>query len=217
MQTLDLHRPDMPDLQFVLLVTALCTSRLTALNIPNALRTTIFDRCWILIHDSPPPRKLEERVLDLRPWTEMTIEAMAETIRVGLTEAGIHTLAWDHAPSQPTHISTTGAQLLIDHLEHLHPRSSEATDVAIREGVETRGARVDETATEVWQLVGAIAPLMTALARVLKVRAARLAAGGQDGELVEKLREGADMMYGSGNLYLAWARHYAALSDNTAF
>ena len=29
MQTLDVHRPGMPDLQFVLLVTVLCTSRLT--------------------------------------------------------------------------------------------------------------------------------------------------------------------------------------------
>ena len=35
MRTLDLHRSGMPDLQFVLLVTVLCTSRLTALNIPN--------------------------------------------------------------------------------------------------------------------------------------------------------------------------------------
>jgi hypothetical protein len=66
MQTLDIHRPEMPDLQFVLLVTALCTSRLTVLNIPYTLRTAIFDRCWVLIHDSPPPRRLEARVLDLR-------------------------------------------------------------------------------------------------------------------------------------------------------
>jgi len=85
MQTLDIQRPDMPDLQFVLLVTALSTSRLTALNIPSDVRTTIFDRCWVLIHDSPPPGNPEERVLDLRPWTEMTVEAMAETIRVVLT------------------------------------------------------------------------------------------------------------------------------------
>ena len=54
MQTLDIQDPDMPDLQFVLLVTALCTSRLTLLNIPQALRTSIFNRCWVLIHDSPP-------------------------------------------------------------------------------------------------------------------------------------------------------------------
>lgn len=33
MQTLDIDRPDMPDLQFVMLVTALCTSRLTSLNV----------------------------------------------------------------------------------------------------------------------------------------------------------------------------------------
>lgn len=106
MQTLDIHRPEMPDLQFVLLVTALCTSRLTMLNIPNTLRNTMFDRCWVLIHENPPPRRPEERVLDLRPWTELTVEAMAETIRAGLTEAGIHTLAWDHRPSKPTETST---------------------------------------------------------------------------------------------------------------
>ena len=109
MQTLNLHRPDMPDLQFVLLVTALCTSRLTTLNIPNALRTTIFDRCWVLIHENPPPRRTEARVLDLRPWTELTVEAMAETIRAGLTEVGIHTLAWDDRPSKPAHTSTQEA------------------------------------------------------------------------------------------------------------
>ena len=110
MQTLDIHRPEMPDLQFVLLVTALCTSRLTILNIPNTLRTAIFDRCWVLIHESPPPRRAEERVLDLRPWTELTVEAMAETIRVGLTEAGIHTLAWDHAPASRDSTSTPEAR-----------------------------------------------------------------------------------------------------------
>ena len=128
MQTLNLHRPDMPDLQFVLLVTALCTSRLTTLNIPNALRTTIFDRCWVLIHESPPPRRPEARVLDLRPWTELTVEAMAETIRAGLTEAGIHTLAWDHHPSKPTRTSTPEAQILIERLAQLYPLPSEATD-----------------------------------------------------------------------------------------
>ncbi len=40
MQTLDIDRPEMPDLQFVLLVTALCTSRLTSLNVPDFLRAT---------------------------------------------------------------------------------------------------------------------------------------------------------------------------------
>lgn len=125
MQTLKIDRPDMPDLQFVLLVTALCTSHLTALNIPHTLRAVIFDRCWVLIHDSPPPRRPEERVLDLRPWTKITVEAMVETIRMALTEAGIHTLAWDHPPSDPRQNSTPAAQPLIDRLEHLYPHHSE--------------------------------------------------------------------------------------------
>ena len=133
MQTLDIHRPEMPDLQFVLLVTALCTSRLTVLNIPAALRTTIFDRCWVLIHDSPPPRRADARVLDLRPWTELTVEAMAEIIRAGLTDAGIHMLAWDHKPSQPTHDGTADGDIFIDRLtgftlEASESASTEATD-----------------------------------------------------------------------------------------
>ena len=106
MQTLDIYRPEMPDLQFVLLVTALCTSRLTTLNISEALRATIFNRCWTLIHECPPPRRLEDRILDLRPWPEVTVEAMAETIRMALMEAGIPILAWDHGPSEPTQLST---------------------------------------------------------------------------------------------------------------
>jgi hypothetical protein len=125
MQTLDIHRPEMPDLQFVLLVTALCTSRLTTLNIPHSLRRVIFDRCWVLIHDSPPPRRPEERVLDLRPWTEVTLDAMIETIRSLLAEAGVRTLTWDHPPSDPTQSCTPAAQPLIDRLEHLYPHHSE--------------------------------------------------------------------------------------------
>lgn len=128
MQTLDIHRPEMPDLQFVLLVTALCTSRLTALNIPGALRATIFNRCWTLIHENPPPGRLEDRVLDLRPWTELTVEAMGETIRVALMEAGIRILAWDHAPSEPTRTSTPEAKPLIERLAQLFPQPPEETD-----------------------------------------------------------------------------------------
>lgn len=125
MQTLDIHRPEMQDLQFVLLVTALCTSRLTVLNIPGTLRATIFNRCWALIHETPPPRRLEDRVLDLRPWTELTVEAMIETIRAGLSEAGIQTLAWDHVASDPTHTSTPEAKPLIERLSQLYPQPPE--------------------------------------------------------------------------------------------
>jgi hypothetical protein len=128
MQTLDIDRPDMPDLQFVLLVTALCTSRLTSLNVPEALRFTMFNRCWALIHEGPPPGRPEERVLDLRPWTEVTLEAMVETIRAALAEAGIRTLAWDHPPSEPTRASTAAARPLIERLERLYPQLPEGTD-----------------------------------------------------------------------------------------
>jgi hypothetical protein len=128
MQTLDIHRPEMPDLQFVLLVTALCTSRLTALNIPYSLRATIFNRCWTLIHESPPPGRPEDRVLDLRPWTELTVEAMVETIRGVLTQAGIRILAWEHAPSEPTRTSTPEAKPLIERLAQLFPLLPEKTD-----------------------------------------------------------------------------------------
>ena len=81
MQTLDIERPGMPDLQFVLLVAALCTSGLPECNVPEPLRAVIFDRCWMLIHEGPPPTKVEERVLELRAWTEVTLDAMLETIR----------------------------------------------------------------------------------------------------------------------------------------
>ena len=123
MQTLDIDRPDMPDLQCVLLVTALCTSRLTSLNVSEVVRATIFNRCWTLIHDSTPPGRPSERVLDLRPWTEVTVEAMVETIRVALTEAGIRSLAWDHPPSEPTRTSTPEAQPLIERLDRLYPQA----------------------------------------------------------------------------------------------
>jgi hypothetical protein len=126
MQTLDIDHPGMPDLQFVLLVMALCTSRLPSLNVPEALCTTMFDRCWMLIHDGPPPAKPEERILDLRAWTEVTLEAMVETIRTVLTAAGIRTVTWDHPPSEPTRTSTPEAQPLIERLERLYPGSPEA-------------------------------------------------------------------------------------------
>jgi hypothetical protein len=141
MQTLDIHRPEMPELQFVLLVTALCASRLTPLNIPYTLRTVMFDRCWVLIHDSPPPRRLEAQVLDLRSCTELAVEAMAETIRAGLTEAGIHTLAWDHPLGEPTQTSTPNVQTLIDRLAL---NASQAREPASGETVDETGHSPDE-------------------------------------------------------------------------
>ena len=214
MQTLDIHRPELSDLEFVLLVTALCTSRLTILNIPNTLRTAIFDRCWVLIHDSPPPRRAEVRVLDLQPWTELTVEAMAETIRCGLTEAGIRTLMWDHAPSQSIHISRSSS-IFIDRLSHLFPHPSEGNDT-VTEMVEETGAS-QEKGPDVLQLLDEMAALMARLTSALERRAADLKGGGKPDKLVDTLRKGAELMHGSGNMFLVWARHYAELSDdNTA-
>ena len=204
----------MPDLEFVLLVTALCTSRLTVLNIPSTLRTAMFDRCWVLIHESPPPRRMEERVLDLRPWTELTVEAMAETIRVGLTEAGIHTLAWDHAASEPRRTSTPEAQILIDRLSHLFPHPSEDKDASSGEVVEETGTP-QEKGPDLLQLLGEMAALMAKLAPALERRAADLRGGGKPDKLVDALRKGAELMHDSGNMFLVWARHYAELSGNT--
>src|SRR5215510_12024663 len=72
MPSLNVQNPGMPDLQFVLFVSALCTSNLETLNIPSELRRAIFDRCWALVNTTPPPTNPKERVLDLREGTELT-------------------------------------------------------------------------------------------------------------------------------------------------
>jgi hypothetical protein len=125
MQSLDLHRPGMPDLQFVLLTLALCTSNLDSLNVPPAVRRTIFDRCWRLLHESPPPDRPEERVLDLRQGTEVTLEAMVEIIRSELSAAGLTVLTWDHPPSPPSRSSTPEALPLVERLGRLYPRTGD--------------------------------------------------------------------------------------------
>ncbi len=127
MQSLNIDRPGMPDLQFVLMVLALCTSGLKTLNVSESLRNTLFDRCWALINEGPPPTNPEERILDLRAGTELTLEAMAETIRNLFAEAGITQLTWDHPPSEPTRPSTPEAKPLIDRLQQFNP---EPPDVA---------------------------------------------------------------------------------------
>jgi hypothetical protein len=215
MQTLDIHRPDMPNLQFVLLVTALCTSRLVLLNVPPALRATIFDRCWSLIHNEPPPTHPEHRVLDLRPWNEVTLEAMMEIIQAGLMEAGINTLAWDHAPSEPTH-SSTPALTVTDKLEHLYPpasiRKKEAREELQEESTVARRQKRNKT----HDLLGEIATLMSGVPPALKRRAQELSAQNTPRELVDKLLDGAEVMQRSGILYLAWARHYIQLAGDTS-
>ena len=220
MQTLNIDRPDMPDLQFVLLVTALCTSRLTSLNVPDMVRTTLFDRCWVLVHKGPPPRRQEDRVINLRPWTEVTLDAMVETIRIVLTEAGIRTLSWDHSPSEPTWTSTPEALPLIQQLEHLYSLPSAGLDTCDGEPVqldgtsfERGGVALECEVPQIRQLLGEMAALMTAFSPALERHAEQIDASGNESELVGKLLKGADVMRATGHMYLAWARHYAALSE----
>lgn len=214
MQTLNIDRPNMPDLQFALLITALCTSRLTVLNIPDQLRTKIFDRCWVLVHEGPPPRRPEERVLDLRPWTEVTLDAVVETIRSIFSAAGIRTLNWDHPASEPTQASTHAAQPLIDRFEQLYPHQvSRTCDAAGQEPGPDAPDRSQHAGPDVRQLVGEMAALIGALAPALRRRAADLAVSGNDTELTGRLLKGADVIRDSGLMYLTWARHYAALAD----
>jgi hypothetical protein len=128
MPSLDIHRPGMPDLQFVLFSVALCTSGLQSLNVPQDLRQVIFDRCWSLINTDPPPTKPEARVLDLRGGDETTLEALVEIIRTSLTQAGITILTWDHPPCEPTRPSTPAAKPLIERLQQLYPHPLEDED-----------------------------------------------------------------------------------------
>jgi hypothetical protein len=128
MPSLDIQNPGMPDLQFVLFVSALCTADLETCNASSALRATIFDRCWALIHTEAPPTDPKARVLDLREGTELTLEACLATIRSLLTDAGIHTLIWDHPVSEPTRESTPAAKPLIDRLGQLYPEPPDIVD-----------------------------------------------------------------------------------------
>lgn len=128
MQTLDVENPGLPDLQFVLMVLALCTSDLPTLNVPEPVRQTIFHRCWALLHDTPPPERREERVLDLREGTDVTLEAMVEVIRSTLAEHGITRLTWDHPSSEPTRATTPEALPLVDRLQKLYPAAPDVAD-----------------------------------------------------------------------------------------
>ena len=128
MPQLNIQNPGMPDLQFVLFVSALCTSNVETINLPQELRKTIFDRCWALIHTVPPPTDPQKRVLDLREGTDLTLEACLSIIRTLLTEAGITTLVWDHPVSDPSRESTPAAKPLIDRLNQLYPERPDIVD-----------------------------------------------------------------------------------------
>lgn len=125
MQRLDLCHPELPDLQFVLMVTALCTSDLETLNAPLSVREIVFNRCWALLHESPPPVNTRERVLDLMHSDEITLEALVHVIRQTFEEYGFIELTWEHPPSEPTRDSTPEARPLVERLQQWDPPSDE--------------------------------------------------------------------------------------------
>ncbi|HEU4685825.1 MAG TPA: hypothetical protein VFS39_15070 [Nitrospira sp.] len=63
------------------------------------------------------------------------------------------------------------------------------------------------------ELLREIAGLINEYPMAIERRAAVIQATGKDPELVEKLMKAANTMRDSGNLYLTWARHYAALAE----
>ena len=63
------------------------------------------------------------------------------------------------------------------------------------------------------ELLGSICGIIGEFPRALEQRAAMIHAGGKDPELAEKLIKAADTMRDSGNLYITWAKHYAALAE----
>lgn len=128
MPSLDVRNPGMPDLQFVLFVSALCTADLGTLNLSSDLRREIFDRLWALVNTDPPPADPRDRVLDLRSGTELTLDACVATIRTLLAEAGITSLTWDHPPSDPTQPTTPAAAPLIERIQRLYPEPPDLVD-----------------------------------------------------------------------------------------
>jgi hypothetical protein len=62
------------------------------------------------------------------------------------------------------------------------------------------------------ELLSEISSLITLYPKAIERQAAIIQATGKDPELVDKLVKAADTMRDSGNLYLTWAKHYAAVA-----
>ena len=63
------------------------------------------------------------------------------------------------------------------------------------------------------ELLADIAAMLGDFPKALERRAALVQAAGKDPDLVGKLVKAADTMRDSGNLYITWARHFAALAE----
>ena len=66
------------------------------------------------------------------------------------------------------------------------------------------------------ELLANIAGLISDYPKALERRAAVIQATGKDPELVAKLVKAADTMRDSGNLYITWAKHFAALAEGNS-
>ena len=66
------------------------------------------------------------------------------------------------------------------------------------------------------ELLGEIAARLKSYPESMERRAAEIERSAKDPVVAMKLVKGADAMRDSGNIYLSWARHYAALSDGTS-
>ena len=103
------------------MVAALCTADIPTLNVPEDVRRMVFDRCWALLHDTPPPTEKEQRVLDLREGDEVALDALVEVICGTLNAQGYSQMIWDHVPSEPTQSTSPDAKPLIDRLQYWDP------------------------------------------------------------------------------------------------
>ena len=134
MQMLDIKEPELPDLQFVLMVGALCTAEIPTMNVPEEVRRLVFDRCWALLHDTPPPEDPKERVLDLRQGDEVTLEALVEVIRSTFSDHGYDQLTWEHEASEPTQTPSPEIQPLLDRIQAWDPIDPPPVDGADEAG-----------------------------------------------------------------------------------
>lgn len=66
------------------------------------------------------------------------------------------------------------------------------------------------------ELLDGITSLISDFPKALARRAALVQATGKDPELAVKLVKAADTMRDSGNLYITWARHFAALAEGNS-
>lgn len=121
MQQLNLNQSGLPDLQFVLLVVALCTSELESFNVPISVQEMVFNRCWALVHEGSPPTQKDKRVLNLMLGDDVMLEALVNVIRQTFEEHGFSELTWEHQPSEPSRESTPDVLPLIERIQKLYP------------------------------------------------------------------------------------------------